>query len=355
MYTDFYRLSGKPFQLTPDPDFYVDTKTHHKAMAYLTYGLSQGEGFIIVTGDIGAGKTTLVARVLQQNAGGGIVIGNIVTSLVDGDDLLRLAVDSFGMQAAGTDKSALLSQLEQFLRSKRHEGKRVVLIVDEAQNLPFSALEEMRMLSNFQEGGEPLLQTVLLGQPEFRARLSTAPNLEQLRQRIIASHHLEPMKRDELETYIESRLARCGWNGDPAFTDAAYDTLYEASGGVPRRVNNIMSRVLLFGSLEETHEIDEALVREVVADYDADNAMPDRASFHRQVEMSRSGAAPSSAAASEADMAAANERFERLERQVDSQDKVIKQLMAMLSDMNGQLDELSGAPAMDPATHRAAE
>ena len=342
MYTDFFNLNGKPFQLTPDPDFYVDTRTHHKAMAYLTYGLAQGEGFIIVTGDIGAGKTTLVARVLQQNAGKGIVIGNIVTSMINGEDLLRLAVDAFGMEPRSEDKAYLLNQLEQFFRSKQREGKRVVLIVDEAQNLPFAALEELRMLSNFQEGGTPLLQTVLLGQPEFRARLSTAPNLEQLRQRIIASHHLEPMSREEVDSYIESRLARCGWAGDPAITSAAYDALYEASGGVPRRINNIMSRVLLFAALEEAHELDRDLITEVVADYDADNAMPDRASFHRQVEAARSGSAPQGGGNSGGTSdAASTERLDRLERQAEAHDKVLKQLLSLMSDMNEQLEGLS--------------
>ncbi|MEO0499708.1 MAG: XrtA/PEP-CTERM system-associated ATPase [Pseudomonadota bacterium] len=347
MYTDFYGLTGKPFQLTPDPDFYVDTRTHHKAMAYLTYGLAQGEGFIIVTGDIGAGKTTLVARVLQQHAGAGIAIGNIVTSMIDGDDLLRMAVDAFGMQVVREDKAALLRQLEQFFRSKQREGKRVVLIVDEAQNLPFSALEELRMLSNFQEGGTPLLQTVLLGQPEFRARLSTAPNLEQLRQRIIASHHLEPMQREELQTYIESRMSRCGWQNNPSFDQGAYDALYQATGGVPRRVNTIMSRLLLFAALEQATAIDADLVGEVVEDADADNAMPNRASFHRQVEAARSGAGGAVTAADApppAPESAANgtgvdaERLDRVERLAESHDKALKHVLTLVSDLNGQVE-----------------
>ncbi|MGB3722179.1 MAG: XrtA/PEP-CTERM system-associated ATPase [Pacificimonas sp.] len=346
MYTDFFGLTGKPFQLTPDPDFYVDTKTHGKAMAYLTYGLSQGEGFFIVTGDIGAGKTTLVARLLQQKSADKIAIGNIVTSMINGPDLLRLAVDSFGMEPASADKGALLNQLEQFLRSQHRSGKRSVLIVDEAQNLPFEAIEELRMLSNFQEGGDSLLQTILLGQPEFRARLSTAPNLEQLRQRIIASHHLSPMREDEMQTYIETRLSRCDWKGNPSFTADAYEELYAASGGVPRRVNNLMSRILLFAGMDETSEIDGALIREVVADYDEDNAMPERAAFHRQVEAARSGAvAPSEMPApSGRTDSQANERLERLERQATAHDRVLKQLLSMVSDMSGQVELLAEQP-----------
>ncbi len=346
MYTDFYGLSGKPFQLTPDPDFYVDTKTHNKAMAYLTYGLSQGEGFIIVTGDIGAGKTTLVARLLQQKSADKIAIGNIVTSMINGPDLLRLAVDSFGMEPAGSDKAVLLNQLEQFLRSQHRSGKRSVLIVDEAQNLPFEAIEELRMLSNFQEGGESLLQTILLGQPEFRARLSTAPNLEQLRQRIIASHHLSPMREDEMQTYIESRLSRCNWKGNPSFTPDAFEELYTASGGVPRRVNNLMSRILLFAGMDEVATIDGDLIKDVVADFDEDNAMPERAAFHRQVEAARAGnvaplnpgAAPSASVPADS---GTREQLERLEQKVGAHDRVLKQLLGMVSELSGQVELMS--------------
>lgn len=333
MYTDFYKLTGKPFQLTPDPDFYVDTKTHRKAMAYLTYGLAQAEGFIVVTGDIGAGKTTLVARLLQQNEDRRTLIGNIVTSQVDGSDLLRLAASAFGLPAEREDKSSLLARLESMLRTKHREGVRVVLIVDEAQNLPFDALEELRMLSNFQEGGQPLMQTILLGQPEFRARLAAAPNLEQLRQRTIASHHLEPMRADEVQNYVESRLNRCGWKNDPAFTDDAYREIYEWSGGVPRRVNNLSGRILLFGSLEGTHEITGDLVRDVVSDLEEDDAVPER---HRALA---NQVMNNSQMGTESDALA--ERIESVSLRTDKHQKVLQQLLHLVTDLSQQVDEMA--------------
>jgi general secretion pathway protein A len=276
MYTEFYNLTARPFQLTPDPRFYVDTHTHRKAMAYLTYGLGQGEGFIIITGDVGAGKTTLVGRLLQTIDRSRLVVANIVTSLVDADNLLKMIATGLGINAESLDVATLLTRIENFLRVQHQQGRRVLLIVDEAQNLPIGSLEQLRMLSNFSVDAQPLSQTILLGQPEFREKLSSSSELEQLRQRVIASHHLEPMRRDELAGYVENRLAMCGWSNDPTFTEDAYDALYEYSGGVPRKLNNLCARVLLFGALEERHEIDAAAVKEVTDDLHKDNAPRER-------------------------------------------------------------------------------
>lgn len=272
MYTEYYRLIGRPFQLTPDPRFYFDSATHRKAMAYLTYGLQQGEGFIIITGDIGAGKTTLVGHLMETIDKTKLVAAKIVTTQLDADSTLRMVATAFGMAIEGLDKSQILSRIEHFLRAHHRDGRRVLLIVDEVQNLPIAALEELRMLSNFQQGERALLQTFLLGQPEFRDHLATSPELEQLRQRVIATHHLEPMTADELPRYIEHRLTLCGWRGRPSFTPEAYDAMFDYSAGVPRRLNNLASRVLLFGALEERAEIDAAVVGEVVDDLRRDTA-----------------------------------------------------------------------------------
>lgn len=271
MYTDFYGLTGKPFQLTPDPHFYFDTATHRKAMAYLTYGLSQGEGFIIITGEVGAGKTTLVGHLMETIDRSRLVAAKIVTTQLDADSLLKMVATAFGIPIDGADKSGILHRIETFLRTHHREGRRVLLIVDEAQNLPIAALEELRMLSNFQEGTQALLQIFLLGQPEFRDHLASAPDLEQLRQRVIATHHLEPMARDELPDYVAHRLTLCGWNGRPTFTQSAFDAMYDYSGGVPRRLNNLASRILLFGALEEKEQIDDGVVGEVIEDLRRDN------------------------------------------------------------------------------------
>lgn len=271
MYADFYNLSGRPFQLTPDPRFYFNSATHKKAMAYLTYGLAQGEGFIIITGDIGAGKTTLVGHLFDELDREQFVAAKVVTTQLGADDLLRLVASGFGINTEGADKALLLQRIQRFLANRYHEGKRVLLIVDEAQNLPTAALEELRMLSNFQEGDHALLQSFLLGQPEFREKWAHDPELEQLRQRVIATHHLEPMTAEETADYIRHRLERVEWTGDPSFSDAAFQLIHDYTEGVPRRLNTLMSRVLLFGAIEELHEITDDTVRAVVDDLEQDN------------------------------------------------------------------------------------
>ncbi|HKX23160.1 MAG TPA: AAA family ATPase, partial [Rhizorhapis sp.] len=229
MYDQFYGLTGRPFQLTPDPHFYFESTTHRKAMSYLGYGLAQGEGFIVITGDIGAGKTTLVGHLMATIDSARLTAAKIVSTQVDGDDILRLAAQAFGVSADGADKAVLLGRIEIWLHEQARSGRRSLLIVDEAQNLPISALEELRMLSNFQLGGQALLQIFLLGQPEFRDTLRISPALEQLRQRVIATHHLDPMMPNEVEPYILHRLSLVGWNGNPQFTADGFVEIFRAT------------------------------------------------------------------------------------------------------------------------------
>ncbi len=270
MYDQFYGFEGRPFQLTPDPHFYFESATHRKALSYLGYGLAQGEGFIVITGDIGAGKTTLVGHLMATIDPARLTAVKIVSTQVGGDDMLRLTAQSFGLQVDGMPKAQILRQVESYLHGQARAGRRSLLIVDEAQNLSVSAIEELRMLSNFQLGGHSLLQIFLLGQPEFRD-LMKSPHLEQLRQRVIATHHLEPMLESEVEPYILHRLSVVGWNGDPSFTPDAFTAIYAATGGVPRRVNVLASRVLLLGALDQLSEIDAEAVAAVVADMGADS------------------------------------------------------------------------------------
>ncbi len=216
MYMEHFGLSGQPFQLTPDARFWFDSRTHKKAMAYLGYGLAQGEGFITVTGEIGAGKSTLVAHLMANIDRARLNAISLVSTQVEGDDMLRLVAQGLGVDTRAVEKARLLDAIEQRLEEEVRAGKRTLLIVDEAQNLPVSALEELRMLSNFQIGGRALLQTVLLGQPEFRDKLA-GPGLEQLRQRVIASHHLDAMGADEVDAYLRHRLTRVDWQGNPEF------------------------------------------------------------------------------------------------------------------------------------------
>ena len=274
MYDDHYGLSGRPFALTPDPKFWFDTATHRKAMAYLGYGLSQGEGFIVITGDVGAGKTTLVGHLMATIDRERLHVIKLVSSQVDGDDLLRIVATGLGVETAGLTKAQLLVAIERGLHSIARSGRRTLLIVDEAQALHTGALEELRMLSNFQAGGHALLQIFLLGQPEFRAALHGSDRLEQLRQRVIAMHHLDPMGAEEVEPYVLHRMSLVGWNGRPKFTPDAFAALYRGSDGVPRRLNQLAGRVLLYGAIEQIDVIDAKVVDAVVADITGDMPAP---------------------------------------------------------------------------------
>lgn len=266
MFETHYGLTGRPFQLTPDPRFYFESATHRKAMSYLGYGLAQGEGFIIITGEIGAGKSTLVAHLMQTVDKARLTAAQIVTTQLKGDDLLHMVASSFGVATAGLDKTGTLAAIEHFLHTEARAGRRCLLVVDESQNLPMSALEELRMLSNFQLGSHPLLQIFLLGQPEFRAMVHGAPGLEQLRQRIIATHHLGAMELHEVQPYVEHRMKLVGWTGRPAFADDVWARLFAETGGIPRKVNMLINRVLLMAAVDDRDTIDAALVEAVLAD-----------------------------------------------------------------------------------------
>src|SRR5574338_1544720 len=202
MYESFFKLRAKPFQLNPDPAFFYGSRGHRRAMAYLEYGLHQNEGFIVVTGEIGAGKTTLVRSLLESLDPGKVAAAQLVSTQVDADDVLRLVAAAFGVPSRNLDKAGLLLALETFLVSITAAGKRALLVVDEAQNLTPRAIEELRMLSNFQLGDQALMQSFLVGQPELRTMMQ-GPDMQQLRQRVIASYHLGPMDRAETQAYVE--------------------------------------------------------------------------------------------------------------------------------------------------------
>ncbi len=272
MFETYYGLTGRPFQLTPDPAFFFNSQVHLKAVSYLLYGLGQGEGFIVLTGEVGAGKTTLLRHLLSRLDASRYVAATIETSQLAADDLLRMVALSFGI-APVSDKALLLAAIQRFLINNHRQGRRSLLLVDEAQNLPVSALEELRMLSNFQAEGKPLMQSFLVAQPEFRLTIASS-ELEQLRQRVIASYHLGPMSLAETGTYIDHRLHTAGWREDPSFDDDCIPVIYRHTGGVPRRINTLMSRLLLFGCLEEKHKITADMTEAVADDLRGELSLP---------------------------------------------------------------------------------
>lgn len=264
MYESHFGFSGPPFQLNPDPAFYFNSRGHGRALAYLQYGVAQTEGFVVITGEIGAGKTTLVRMLLDGLDRQKVLPAQIVSTQLESGELLQSIITAFGIPSqASSSKAHLIATLEAFLTALAAQGRHALLIVDEAQNLDPRAVEELRMLSNFQLGNHALLQSFLVGQPEFRD-IMQRPEMQQLRQRVIASYHLGPLDAQETRGYIEHRLGHVGWNGDPIFEPGAFTVIYSYTGGIPRRINTLCDRLLLGAYLSERHSIGEADVREVI-------------------------------------------------------------------------------------------
>ena len=262
MYEDFYGLTDRPFKLSPDPAYYYGSKQHSRARAYLEYGMHQGEGFIVITGEVGAGKTTIVRSVLDSLDASKILAANLVSTQVDAEDTLRLIGAAFGLRVKDIPKSEMLMTIEAGLLQAATQGRRCLLIVDEAQSLTPRAVEELRMLSNFQIGNRALLQSFLVGQPEFREVLQS-PGMQQLRQRVIASCHIGPLLDEEVQAYIAHRLKCAGWEGKPLFDAGCSAAIYRATSGIPRRINMVCDRMMLKGFIGNTKEFDARLVEEI--------------------------------------------------------------------------------------------
>jgi putative secretion ATPase (PEP-CTERM system associated) len=275
MFDDFYGLTGRSFQLAPDPAFYFESLTHRKALSYLSYGLAQSEGFVVVTGEAGSGKSTLVAYLMVTIDPVTHTAAQIVANKLEEEELVHAVAQAFGLHVANHDKASALGAIEGFLHDEARAGRRCLLIVDESQNLSVGALEELRLLSSFQLGSHPLLQTLLLGQPELRKMLFERPELEQLRERVIATHHLEAMEAQEVQAYIEHRLKRVRWQGNPSFDQRVFADIYVATGGVPRRINQIVNRLMMLGAVDKRSRLDGAMLQQVVNELVRDN-LPSR-------------------------------------------------------------------------------
>jgi general secretion pathway protein A len=263
MYQSFYKLHSKPFQLTPDPAMLFPSKGHKRAMSYLLYGLEQGEGFVMITGAVGTGKTLLIQKLFEELAQRHIAIASIASANLDGEDILPAVASAFALSYEGRSKEALLQDVKQHLITLRGRHSHALLVVDEAQTLTAAALEMLRILSNFEVDGHALLQVFLIGQAELRRTIITH-RMEQLRQRIIASHKLEPMGAEESRDYILHRLRAVGWNNDPELEPGLFAGVYLAGRGIPRKVNLIMDRLLLHGYLEELHRLNQAALTVVL-------------------------------------------------------------------------------------------
>lgn len=239
-----FGLSAPPFQLSPDPGFYFESSGHGRALRYLKYGVYQREGFIVITGEVGSGKTTIVRKLLEELDPDSVVAAQVVNTQLDACGLLQAICTAFLIKPQDTSKAELLATLEGYLMVLAVNGRRALLVVDEAQNLGFTELEELRMLSNFQLGNTALLQSFLVGQPQLREMFRTKQT-EQLRQRVLATFHLGPLAPQETRAYIEHRLARVGWKANPAIRDQAFVEIHAASRGIPRLINVLCTRLFL--------------------------------------------------------------------------------------------------------------
>lgn len=262
MYEEFFKLNDQPFRLSPDHRFFFRSGAHNRALAHLKFGLDQKEGFILVTGEVGAGKTTIVDHLLASLNPRHFVAANIVTSNLDQENMIRMIASSFGLTQEGLNRTSVFRNIERFIADSARQGRRCLLFVDEAQNLSITALEELRMLSNLQVNGQPALQSFLLGQPQFRQTLARK-DLAQLRQRVIASYHLGPLNLEETGAYICHRLEVVGWTKDPIFDEQAIEVIFQITGGIPRQINTLCNRLMLNAYLEESHTITTADVRKV--------------------------------------------------------------------------------------------
>ena len=269
MFESHFKFIGPPFQLSPDPSFFFESSGHGRALSYLKYGVYQREGFIVVTGEVGSGKTTLVRTLMNGLDASEVVAAQVVNTQLDSSELLHTICVAFGVPIPGPSKAQMLGTLEAFFTALATGGRRALLIIDEAQNLGLKEVEELRMLSNFQLGPLALLQSFLVGQPELRLMLRSSA-MEQLRQRVIASCHLGPLSADETRAYVEHRLRRVGWNAFPAIADGAFAAIHSFSGGIPRRINVLCTRVLLACWLSGKKDISAHDIGVAAAELDAE-------------------------------------------------------------------------------------
>lgn len=385
MYDQYYGFSARPFQLTADPAFYFESGTHRRAMSYLGYGLAQGEGFVIITGEVGAGKTTLVNHLMATVDPRRLTAIRLV-STQGGEDMPHLVAGGFGIATEGIEKAEVLARIEAFLHQNARAGKRALLVIDDAQNLSPEALEDISVLSGYQLSGQSLLQIFLLGRPELRDMVNGKGRLEQLRQRTIAVHHLDALQPDEVAAYVEHRLRTVGWTGRPRFTPDGYALLAREIAGIPRRLNALVSRALLLGAIDKLDIIDRRVIEAVIADAGADAQLGDGveaepSADHAPSEVAEQALSHLRAAVSDdmsdlqairdevyafsavlsghaagpvafADLAArvqtAEERLTAVELRVQEQDEVLRRILAKLIEWV-ERDDRNG-----PFVHRAA-
>lgn len=315
MYQDFYHLRAEPFRLTPDPRYRYEHPSYVKARSYMRYAMDRGEGFVVITGRPGTGKTTLIEEFLSGQSEKGLVTARLVSTQMGTDDLIRMVAHGFHVETGDADRVSVLQRLSRFLMTNAEAGRRAALVIDEAQDLTRETLEALRMLTNLQHGPRSVLQIFLVGQEQLR-RVVYGPGMEQLRQRILVATRLETLDAEQTRIYIQHRLQCAGGGDDPRFSERAVALIHAASEGLPREINKFCGRLLLHGSIEEKHALTAADVLEVLDELRHEQLVPlaedAAASFGLDlsdtVEPPSAGAIPQPAASPGAAPLAENER-----------------------------------------------
>ncbi len=268
MYLEYYGLTEPPFDITPNPRFLFYSTKHREAFNHLLYGIRERKGFVQLTGEVGAGKTTLCRAMLEQ-LDRHFATALILNPVMNPDELMRAVAIEYGLAVNGLDRQETLAVINLFLLQQVEKGQDTVLIIDEAQDLTDELLEQVRLLSNLETDNRKLLQIVLLGQPELRERLNN-PKLRQLRQRITVRYHLPPLSRNEVNQYIQHRLEIAGAQGAPYFTQPALWRVYRYSQGIPRLLNAICDKALLAGFVQQRDKIDFGMVGRAVRELEGE-------------------------------------------------------------------------------------
>ncbi len=344
MYEKHFNFDDRPFKLSPEPKFFFSSPHHKKALSYLEYGMSLGEGFIVVTGPIGSGKTT-IAKNLVAEVDSSIHVIQLVTTNLNPDELLSLVCNKFSIESQSLSKGEKLKEIEKALLQLHQAGKRALLIVDEAQNLPAETVEELRMLSNLNVNDQPLLQSFLLGQEELKSIIEL-PQMEQFRQRIIASCHLKALDKGQTEQYILHRLNRVGWNNSPRIDADIFAKINKVTSGIPRKINILMDRLLLAAYLEEVDTIDVALVETVIEE------------MHEEVSGSISPRSTEPAPKSVVAAALDNRDYQDLQRVfselIATKLETVRQLEKLIENHQKALADAATSKVTDTVSHQTA-
>ena len=343
MYTSFFGLREKPFDLLPNPDFLYPSRAHKRALTYLTHGIRERAGFILLTGEVGSGKTTLIRNMIRSQLKDS-VLAKVFNTRVDSLQLLMQINADFGLETEGKDKATLLKELNDFLIDQYALRRQSVLIIDEAQNLPAELLEEVRMLSNLETDRDKLLQIILVGQPELRDLLS-GPGLMQLRQRIQINCHLQPLNAAEVREYILFRLEKAGNREALSFSDDAVEAIATYSRGIPRLINILCDYVMIDAFSSQTRAVEGTTVHELAADLSFEQQ------YWQAPPAKEAGASPEGAPTDRTSPAGGNGSAP-VESNVDAALRAVSgqaKILSVIGSLNKRLESLEYMPVWDHA------